>query len=90
MALKMQDKLHSLINDKVNEKYDSRNCQQYNDYDDEENESKEGTEDDDEEEGSNDDEEKSETDHSGSLLHSILTHVSIYYLFCIFLDKFIL
>lgn len=79
MALKTQDTLNMLYDNKQQCPSTSKVLiETQDDLDEQDNEDdEESGEDDDENEEDNENEEESETDHSGSLLHSILTNVSL-------------
>lgn len=79
MALKTQDTLNMLYDNKQQCPSTSKVLiETQGDLDEHDNDDdEESGEDDDENEEDNENEEESETDHSGSLLHSILTNVSL-------------
>lgn len=79
MALKTQDTLNMLYNHKQQCPSTSKALEErQDDFDEHHNEDdEESGEDDGENEEDDENEEESETDHSGSLLHSILTNVSL-------------
>lgn len=75
MALKMQDRLYSLVNNQLMGNLGDKHWNTLNEQSSDYNEDNNCEETEDEEDSSDDEGERSETEHSGSLLHSILTYV---------------